>query len=292
MTDRVTALSCWSGAVTCEALAGGLTNRNYLVRDGDEQFVARLCDDRQFLGIDRRNERLCQTAACEAGVAPEVTHFEQGILVSRFLNARTLADDDLQDPALIQRLAQIIQQIHNASDHLTGELLFFCPFQTVRTYTQTAREHGAVLPSDIDQLVEDSRHLSHRMSPFRPTLCHNDLLAANIMDDGDRLWLVDWEYAGIGNPLFDLAGVSANAGLSDQLEVQLIEAYAGPASDAVLNDAMLHEVRILKTASLLREALWAVIQTVMSDFDFDYAEYATENFTKYRQARLDLDKAS
>jgi thiamine kinase-like enzyme len=287
MTDRVAALSCWSGAVTCEALAGGLTNRNYLVRDGDEQFVARLCDDRQFLGIDRRNERLCQIAACEAGVAPEVTHFEQGMLVSRFLNARTLADDDLQELALLLRLAQIIRQIHSASDRLTGELLFFCPFQTVRTYTQTARDHGAVLPPDIDQLVEDSRMLSHRMSPFRPTLCHNDLLAANIMDDGERLWLVDWEYAGIGNPLFDLAGASANAGLSDQLEVHFLEAYAGS-----VTDALLHEVRILKTASLLREALWAVIQTVMSDLDFDYAEYATENFAKYRQARLDLDKAS
>lgn len=287
MTDRVAALSCWSGAVTCEALAGGLTNRNYLVRDGGEQFVARLCDDRRFLGIDRRNERLCQVAACEAGVAAEVTHFEPGMLVSRFLDARTLADDDLQEPALLLRLAQIIRQIHSASDRLTGELLFFCPFQTVRTYTQTARDHGAVLPPDIDQLVEDSRKLSHRMSPFRPTLCHNDLLAANIMDDGERLWLVDWEYAGIGNPLFDLAGVSANAGLNDQLEVDLIEAYAGSVSDTLL-----HEIRILKTASLLREALWAVIQTVMSDLDFDYAEYATENFAKYRQARLDLDKAS
>jgi thiamine kinase-like enzyme len=287
MTDQVAALSCWSGAITCKALAGGLTNRNYLVRDGGQQFVARLCDDRQFLGIDRRNERLCQIAAGEAGVAPEVTHFEQGILVSRFLDARTLADDDLQELDLLQRLAQIIRQIHSASDRLTGELLFFCPFQTVRTYTQTARDHGAVLPPDIDQLVEDSRKLSHQMSPFRPTLCHNDLLAANIMDDGDRLWIVDWEYGGIGNPLFDLAGVSANAGLSNQMEVHLLEAYTGSVSDTLL-----HEVRILKTASLLRESLWAVIQTVMSDFDFDYAEYATENFAKYRQARLDLDKAS
>jgi thiamine kinase-like enzyme len=287
MTDQVAALSCWSGAITCKSLAGGLTNRNYLVRDGGQQFVARLCDDRQFLGIDRRNERLCQIAAGEAGVAPEVTHFEQGILVSRFLDARTLADDDLQELDLLQRLAQIIRQIHSASDRLTGELLFFCPFQTVRTYTQTARDHGAVLPPDIDQLVEDSRKMSHQMSPFRPTLCHNDLLAANIMDDGDRLWIVDWEYGGIGNPLFDLAGVSANAGLSNQMEVHLLEAYTGSVSDTLL-----HEVRILKTASLLRESLWAVIQTVMSDFDFDYAEYATENFAKYRQARLDLDKAS
>jgi thiamine kinase-like enzyme len=287
MTDRVTALSCWSGAVTCEAFVGGLTNRNYLVRDGDEQFVARLCDDRQFLGIDRRNERLCQIAACEAGVAPEVTHFEPGMLVSRFLNARTLTNDDLQAPDLLARLAQIIRQVHSQGDQLTGEMLFFCPFQAIRTYTQTARKHNAVLPPDIDQLVEDSRQLLSQMSPFQPTLCHNDLLAANIMDDGNRLWLVDWEYAGIGNPLFDLAGVSANAGLSERLEVQLIEACSGPVSDAVLR-----EVRILKTASLLREALWAVIQTVMSDLDFDYAKYATENFAKYRQARLDLDKAS
>src|SRR5207244_398033 len=100
-----------------------------------------------------------------------------------------------------------------------------------RTYARTARALGARLPGDIDDLLEDARRLSRRIAPFRPVLCHNDLLAANILDDGAQVWLVDWEYAGIGHPLFDLAGISANCALAENLEVALLDAYRGGAVD-------------------------------------------------------------
>jgi thiamine kinase-like enzyme len=114
-------------------------------------------------------------------------------------------------------------------------------------------------------------------------LCHNDLLPANILDDGNELWLVDWEYAGIGNPLFDLAGVSSNARLSDEAEAALLEAYAGPVDPRIRR-----EVRILKTVSLLREALWSVIQTVTSRIEFDYERYTAANLAAYEEARRRL----
>src|SRR5581483_3768020 len=99
----------------------------------------------------------------------------------------------------------ILRRLHGAWDALAGEVLYFCPFQTVRTYAQTAARLGAGMPHDVAAILEDARGLSRRIAPFRPVLCHNDLLSANLIDDGRRLWLVDWEYAGIGHPLFDLA---------------------------------------------------------------------------------------
>src|SRR5205823_3331421 len=107
--------------------------------------------------------------------------------------------------------------------------------------------------------------LAGRVRPFTPTLCHNDLLAANILDDGRRIWLVDWEYAGVGHPLFDLAGVSGNCGFTPAMDLALLRAYRGH-----LRRRDLRELGILKAMSLLREALWAVIQAVASDIDFDY----------------------
>jgi thiamine kinase-like enzyme len=167
---------------------------------------------------------------------------------------------------------------------LTGEVLYFCPFQTVRTYASTAFRLKASLPDDIDEVLSDARGLARRIAPFRPVLCHNDLLPANLIDDGRRLWLVDWEYAGSGHPFFDLANASANASLSDEQDRSLLEAYRGHADDRDL-----FELRLFKALSPLRESLWSTIQTVASDIEFDYHRYARDNLRAYREARSRLD---
>lgn len=282
--DRIHALSCWHGPVSVEPLPGGITNRNYRVRDGNLSYVVRLCEEKRYLGIDRHSERACQEAAFRVGVAPEVVHSDDGLLVSRFIEARTLTLDDLQDQTVLARLGTELRELHDARHELVGEMLYFCPFQTVRTYLATARRLRARVPYGIEAHVADSQRLAHQMAAFHPTLCHNDLLPANIIDDRARLWLVDWEYAAIGNPAFDLASVSSNAQLTDELEEVLLEAYAE--SD---KKRLRHDVRMLKTVSLLREALWAVIQTVTSDIEFDYDKYAADNLAAYEQARRALE---
>jgi thiamine kinase-like enzyme len=278
-SDCISSLSCWRGEISVETLSGGITNHNYLVRDAGEKFVVRLCEDCGHLGIDRRNERLCQQSAQMIGVSPELVHAEGNMLVTRFIDGPTLKADET-DASLIQRLASTLKQLHDSRELLTGEMLYFCPFQTVRTYAKTARQIQATLPGDIEKLLDEARQMSLAMPAFQPTLCHNDLLPANILDDGDRLWLIDWEYAGIGNPVFDLAGLSANCGFNTDQNAQLVQTYAGNSSPDILS-----QIQILKSVSLLREALWAVIQTVKSQVKFEYQNYADENFEAYRNAR-------
>ena len=131
------------GPIEIEPIAGGITNHNFVVRVGGEAYVARLCEERPLLGIDRRNEVVCQQAASERGLAPEVVHHEPGLLVSRFVEGRTLTAADVRQPQCLGRLAATLQRLHQSWDTLTGELLYFCPFQTVRTYARTAARLGA-----------------------------------------------------------------------------------------------------------------------------------------------------
>jgi thiamine kinase-like enzyme len=276
-------LSFWSGPIEITPLPGGITNQNYLVRDGTARYVARLCRPLPLLGIDRRNEVACQEAAARLGLGPELVHRDDGILVSRYLPGRTLAADDLREPAMIGRVARLLRRLHDADGTITGHFLYFCPFQTIRTYATTAMSLGARLPTNLSALLEDARVLSRRVGPFRPTLCHNDLLPANLIDVDGRLWLVDWEYAGMGHPLFDLAGVSVNAGLDRGDDARLLEAYRGEVLPRELE-----ELHVFKSASALREALWALIQTVASEIEFDYEAYAEHHLEAYARARETL----
>lgn len=284
--QRLQALDFWTGPIELEPLTGGITNHNYRVRCGDRSYVARLCVEREVLGIDRRNEVVCQRAAHACGVSPAVVHHEPGVLVSEHIDAKALIPADVRDPSRIPRLAPLLRSLHDGWDRLTGEILYFSAFQTVRTYALTAGSLGARLPDEIEDILDDSRRLARRIGPFVPVLCHNDLLAANILDDGRRAWLVDWEYAGIGHPLFDLANLSANAAFPDSLDEALLAAYRGEPSARARD---LHELRLLKAMSLLREALWSLIQTVASDIAFDYHRYAEDNFQAYREARRNLE---
>ncbi|GAC1465613.1 MAG: phosphotransferase family protein [Isosphaeraceae bacterium] len=288
-TERLLALRFWRGPITLEPLPGGITNHNYLVRSGSQSFVARLCEERTFLGIDRRNEVVSQREAHALGIAPAIVHHDGGVLVSEYLAARTLRSDDVRNSAFVPRLASTFRQLHQGWDRLTGEILYFSPFQAVRTYVQTARTQDGSLPEDIDHLLDDARRLAHRLQPFVPVLCHNDVLAGNILADEERVWLVDWEYAGIGHPLFDLANVSANCRFSATDDNLLLTAYRGTTS---IDPEDLQELSILKAISLLREALWSVIQSVISDIEFDYEAYARDNFCAYRDARRKIDAAS
>ena len=221
-------------------------------------------------------------AAERLGVAPCLVYGEDGVLVSRYIPSRTLdpavreTGDCVQTGADAAAIARRVGRIDRGTP-------FFCPFQASRTYAATSRRLGAHLPANIEQMLETTRRLSHTIAPYMPTLCHNDMLPANILDDGGRIWIVDWEYAGIGNPLFDLAGVSANCGYSPEQDVAFLESYHGK-----FRHQDLYQLRVFKVASLLRDALWGVVQTVVSDLEFDYREYARHHFEKYQDALATL----
>ena len=121
-------------------------------------------------------------------------------------------------------------------------------------------------------------HQDARLSFHHGYLRANDMLAANVLDDGTRLWLIDFDYAGFNTPLFDLAGLASNNELTPKQESQILEQYfEAPATDAVL-----HRFEAMKSASLLRETLWSMVSELTSTLDVDFAGYTAENLARFR----------
>jgi thiamine kinase-like enzyme len=172
--------------------------------------------------------------------------------------------------------------------HLRGPLLMFWPFHILRDYAATLRRCESRWVAKLPRLLEIAAELERLVTPLEIAFCHNDLLAANLIDDGQRLWLIDWDYAGFNSPLFDLANLASNNGFDTEMEAELLGLYFGRAPDA----ALWQRHRAMRAVSLLREAMWGMVSELTSQLDIDYVAYAGEHLGKFEAelARLDLRK--
>jgi thiamine kinase-like enzyme len=253
----------WPGAgAVVEPLGGGITNHNVKVEDGGEAFVLRVGGkDTELLGIDREHEHEATQMAAELGVGPEVVAFVEGCLVTRFVAG---APAEQIDPTVAGAL---LQRIHGAPAIQAR----FDSFRVVEAYRATAAERGVAIPDAYDYAAARAGEIEARRGDVDPRPCHNDLLAANFIDDGKRLWIVDWEYAGMGDPFFDLGNFAANHELDDDGERTLLAAYGSDDLGAL---------RDMRFMSDFREAMWGVVQQGISELDFDFAAYAAQHFER------------
>ena len=282
--ERAAALSCFDNPTDIAPLGGGITNVNLTVTDGAQRFVVRLGEDIPEHGIMRWNELSLSRAAEALGVAPRVVHHEPGVLVLEMIDARTYAEEDVRDPANLPRIIDLIARTHRGMGaHLTSPVLAFWPYQVNQTYMTRLRADGSAHVAKLSELERQQARLMAATGPVDLVIGHNDLLAANILDDGARLWLIDWEYGGYNTPLFDLAGLAGNNGLSETQERAMLELYfeAPPETHWRAYQAM-------KCASLMRETLWSMTSELHSEIDFDYAAYTAENMDRLTAALNDF----
>ncbi|MCR9150490.1 MAG: phosphotransferase [Rhodobacteraceae bacterium] len=282
--ERTAALGCFRAPEEIEMLGGGITNINLKVTDGGRAFVVRLGADIPEHGVMRWNELALSRAAEAAGVSPAVVHHEPGVLVLEFIAARTYGEADVRDPANLPRIVDLVARVHRGlGPHLTTPVLAFWPFQVVRSYATRLAADGSVHAAAVPRLMDDAAELQAATGPVDIVIGHNDLLAANILDDGQRLWLIDWEYGGFNTPLFDLAGLAGNNGLSEVQERAMLEQYfEAPA------EARWRPYQAMKCVSLMRETLWSMTSEIHSELDFDYAAYTAENMARLDAALADF----
>lgn len=278
---RALALPIWQGDATATPLGGGITNLNVLVTDATRRAVVRIGDDIPVHQIMRFNELAASRAAHAAGVSPAVLHHELGALVIDFVEGRTMTAADLRDPDLLEQALALVMHAHrDIPRHLRGPALTFWVFHVVRDYAATLDEgrsrHRPILPD----LLSEAEALERAVGRIEMVFGHNDLLPGNFLHDGKRMWLIDWDYAGWGSPLFDLGGLAANIGLDAKQEAWLLEAYFGGPPDADL----WKRYRAMKAAAALREAMWSMVQESHSKLDFDYRTYTAEYLDTYRKA--------
>lgn len=274
---RIRQLPCWRGGVRVAPLAGGMTNRNYVVDDDAGKHVVRLGEDVPHHHLLRWHELAVSQAAHAAGLSPAVEYAEPGALVMEFLEARTLNPEEVRDPARTPAIVSLLKRCHReVPRHLHGPTLTFWPFQVIRSYLTNLRARQSPWTGRLEEFRELNDELEQPLTAAPFAFGHNDLLAGNLLDDGQRLWLIDWDYAGFNTPLFDLANLATNNGLTESSESALLEAYfEGP-----LDDSLRAGYQAMRVVSLLRETLWGMVSELYPAKEFDYATYTRENLAR------------
>jgi thiamine kinase-like enzyme len=263
-----------------QPLDGGITNRNYRVRLGGEDLVLRVCDHgAEVLGIDRTTEEIAARRAAAEGIAPAVVAFLSDVpaLVTRWLPGGGLTPEEVRSPSVLPQVAEALRRLH-ASPALPS------PFAVFRL-VERQRELAAAVPASYDRARELARRIEAVLtgSEHVPVPCHNDLLTANFVRDGQRVCIVDWEYAGMNDRYFYLGNLSVNNGFGPDDDRALLELYF----EEPATERRFAALALMRVISDFREAMWGAVQQVRSDLDFDYAGYAGEHFARLDRAATD-----
>ena len=269
----IKSLPCWTGTPFGVPLEGGLSNEIWKVTDAAGDHVARLGWDYPFHHVNRAREAMASRAAHSAGFGPAVHHTAPGVMVTAFLTAHTFQPADLcADPG---RIGRLLHQFHtDMPAHISGEATLFCVFHVIRDYARTLTAGHSPDIAALPEYLALSAEWEAAQVPLPIIFGHNDLLPANILDDGHRLWLIDYEYAGFSTALFDLAGAASNAGMTDAQSDVLLHSYFGTTPTPALHKAF----AAMQCASLLREAMWAMVSEIhLNAPGVDYRAYAKHN---------------
>jgi thiamine kinase-like enzyme len=270
-------------------LTGGLTNKNYRISTPDGCFVARMPSSHSaLLAIDRDAEYQNSVAAARSGVAPGVVAYLpadagrlSSMLLIEWVDGRTFSAADVRTEANLARIAASCRALH-AGPRFVND---FNMFDIQRGYLSIVRSHGFRLPARYAEFMPTVARicsaLNLRPQPAMP--CHNDLLAENFIDDGERLWLIDYEYAGNNDPYFELGNIASESGLDEEQLEQLVFSYCGRHSPALVARA-----RLWALMSQYGWTLWASIQDAVSDLNFDFWSWGME---KYDRAVATFDGA-
>ena len=270
-----------------DKISGGITNENFLVTDGAKKYFVRLGDDIPEHLVSRRNELIASQAAAEKNIAPDIIFSDKGILILDYIESHTFSEEDVRKNVV--SIIPLIKKVHREIPKiLYGQPFFFWVFHVIKNYANFLKNQNSHYLKLLPDLLEQSEVLEKQSSPYEIVFSHNDLLSANFLDDGSRLWLIDWEYAGFNTPLFDLGSLAANNNFSEKEEFFLLENYY----ERNISEVLLKKYYTIKCSSVLRETMWSMVSELTSKIESDYEGYTTEYFDKFNESfnKLNLKK--
>ena len=255
---------------------GGITNRNFRLELRGETYVLRIGgENTNLLGIDRAREHAASAIAARLGVGAEVILADAGldVMVTRHIPGPTLTPESASRPETVRGIVASIRRTHEGPD-FPG---WFSPFESAVELRRLALLHGVVPPAELAaamvRLAEINRVLGR---PDRPRPCHNDLLPGNFIDDGRSIRIIDWEYAAMGDPFFDLGNLAVNLSLDRDARRALLAEYFGE-----VRARDFARLELMRMASDMRESTWGFLQVGLSALEFDFMAYGRKHLDRF-----------
>ena len=276
----------WPGReIGVEPIAAGLTNANFRVEvDGVAHFLRLPGSSKDMLAIDRENELFNTRAAAEAGVGAKVLFHDSrsGALVLEWIDGRTMSNAAFAEPGTPERIAETLRRLHAGPR-------FRDDFDMVRLseyYLRVVDERGLRIPEGYREHMAAIPRIEAALAahPLPTVPCHNDLLAENYLDDGARLWIVDYEYSGNNDPTFELGNTAQELRFDNARQEELCAAYFGPERFTREGPALLARMRLQMIMSDVGWTLWAAIQAAISPIDYDFWGWAEERWGRASSA--------
>jgi len=277
--NSIRSIPIWNEKIKIQNIKGGLTNQNFLIEENNKKYVVRLGDDIPEHNVSRSKELIASNAAAEIGLSPAVIYNTKGVLVLEYIEGTMLSIDSIVDK--LESIISLIKKIHSEmSKKLYGQSVNFGVFDAIKHYAKFLKNHKSSYTQLLPSLLFQVDKLEINTSPYDIVFCHNDLIFTNFLDDGDRLWIIDWEYSGFNNLLFDLGDFASHCNFSENKEIFLLENYF----EKKINDKLLLEFNSFKCAAILREAMWGMVAELTSKIDFNFLIYTQEKLAMFNDS--------
>jgi thiamine kinase-like enzyme len=275
----ISGINFWESKIDISSIKGGITNKNFLVTDGSKKYFVRIGDDIPEHLVFRSNEVQASKAASKIGICPKLLFHKKSIQIFNYIEGKTFGPEDIKNN--LDTITKLIKKVHTKiPDQLIGQSVIFWVFHVIKNYKNFLEEHQSSYIKILPDLLKKALKLESISSPFEIVFSHNDLLPANFIQNQEKIWLIDWEYAGFNTPLFDLGGLASNNDFNENEEKHLLENYF----EKKLSSELLIKYKAIKSASLLRETMWSMVSEITSNIEFDYKSYTAENLSKFNES--------
>jgi len=275
----ISSINFWKDRIDISPIKGGITNKNFLVIDGSKKYFVRIGDDIPEHLVFRSNEVQASNAAGKIGICPELLFHNKSVQVFNYIEGKTFGSEDIKKN--LDTITKLVKKVHTKiPDQLIGQSVIFWVFHVIKNYKNYLDNHQSSYKKILPDLLSKALKLENISSPYEIVFSHNDLLPANFIQNQEKIWLIDWEYAGFNTPLFDLGGLASNNDFNENEEKYLLENYF----EKKLSSELFIKYKAIKCASLLRETMWSMVSEITSNIEFDYKSYTAENLLKFNKS--------
>ena len=288
LKTKLQTLGLFEGNINLKFFEGFMTNNSYLAFDDNNKYVVKIGGNRrEYYGVVSHHEVEASKAGYRAGISPKVIYNDDNILIFQYIDSNELTLEGISEKKTLKRIISLIKMVQKeVVNYLEGPNLSIGLFQMIKKKISILKERNSPYADKLNNFLKNCEIFEKKYESHEIVFAHNDFYFKNILDDGTKLWLVDWEFSGFNPPLLDLANLSKNNELSEKEDDFILEEYF----EGTVTEASKYTFQELKCASLLNGVLWSMISEIFSEKVFDYKSYTGRMYVRYKEQLDNLKK--